>query len=466
MLDGFIVAFYLCLTLALGIYVAKQVKSPEEYKTGGRNYPAWIILATLTASFIGGGFTIGLAEKTFSYGILFILAMWGFSVKEVLIAKLIAPRMHAFHDATTVGDIMEISYGPKTKIFTGVASLLVCGGIIGAQVAACGNILYIFLGLPKIYGSLITAGIVVIYASYGGMKSVVTVDVLHFAILIVMLPLALFFGLQAVGGLDTVLTHVPPNYLDPTSQLGWATLLVLFLSFFFGETLIPPYIQRLLIGKTTEATEKGTLWSGLISFPFFLIIGCIGMVAFVLSPTLMPSTALPFVIENTMPIGLKGLAIAAMLAVVMSSADSFLNSTATALSGDVLKPLNLTGKTVNNELWISRVVTLVIGVVAIVFALSVPSVLDILLYSYQFWTPFILVPLVAAIFGVRSSDKVFLISAAVGIITLVGWNTLSAGAMIDGALEGVILGIFTNAICFFICQKIFATPLVKAEQPE
>ena len=234
------------------------------------------------------------------------------------------------------------------------------------------------------------------------------------------------------------------------------------ISLFLGETLIPPYIQRLLIGKTIHETQRGTLWSGVLSIPFFLLVGCIGLIALKLDPNLPPHMALPYVIKTVMPVGLKGLAIAAMLAVVMSSADSFLNSTAIAMTNDILLPLGLNAKDPKQELKISRAVTLIIGIVAIVFALSSSSALDILLYSYQFWTPFVLVPLIAAIFGISSSDKVFIISAVVGIGGVIWWNLVYPDPLIDGTLEGVICGVLLNSVTFFICQKWI---LKKAEDP-
>jgi SSS family solute:Na+ symporter len=464
MIDGIIIAAYLLLTLVLGIWAARNVTSPEEYKTGGRKYSSWVVFATLSASFIGGGFTIGLAEKSFLFGIAYPLAMLGFSLKEVLVAKFIAPRMKAFKDAMTVGDIMVKAYGSKARFISGVASVLVCSGIIGAQILACGNILYTLLGTPIIYGSLITAGIVVIYATYGGMKSVVAVDILHFSILIIMLPLVLVFALSDIGGVTELISGVPESHLSPIESIGWISVFLLFLSFFLGETLIPPYVQRLLIGKTTADTKQGTLFSGLLSVPFFLMIGSIGMCAYVLNSDLQPNLALPHVINTVMPVGLKGLAIAGLLAVVMSSADSFLNSTAIAMTNDVLAPLGFKAKNPKDELLFSRGITFAIGLLAIVFALNTTSVLDLLLYSYQFWTPFILVPLLAAIFQVRSSDRTFLVSALVGISSVVWWNLTFPQSRIDGALESVIFGISMNSITFWLCHKyIFAktAPLVQ-----
>lgn len=460
MTDVVIVFGYLLLTLVLGIWVGRNVGSAEDYKTGGRKYPAWVIFATLSASFIGGGFTLGLAEKTFIYGLIYVVAILGFSLKEILIALIIAPRMQAFRSVTTIGDIMEQAFGRNAKIITGVASVLVCGGIIGAQISACGSIIHTFLGPPPAIGALLAASIVIIYSTLGGMRSVVAVDILHFGVFTITIPLVLFFALQEVGGTQTFIQTLSETKFDTSSTIDLKAFLVLFLSFFLGETLIPPYIQRLLIGKTGKSTQYGTFWSGIFSIFFFAMIGCIGMAAFILAPHIASPSALPYVIQMVMPVGLKGLAIAAMLAVIMSSVDSFLNSISISCAHDVLKPLGIMRKTKNSELLLSRMVTLVIGTIAIVISLNLSSSIDILLYSYQFWTPFILTPFVAAIFGVRSNSRAFIISALTGIAGVVFWSfitTTQDKSVMDGALEGTIFGICLNILVFvsyrWICGR-------------
>jgi len=447
LIDIIIVFSYLLLTLIFGVWVGKNVGSANDYKTGGRKYSALMIFAALSASFMGGGFTIGLAEKTFLYGFVYILAIWGFSFKEILIANFIAPRMKFFHGAQTVGDVMEKSFGTRTKIITGIASVLVCGGMIGAQIAACGSIIHILLGPPPAVGALLAASIVTIYATLGGMKAVIAVDVLQFSMFAVMIPIVLFFGLQYVGGISVFLKMLPEAHLSSLGSFDLKTLGVLFVSFFLGETLIPPYFQRLLIGKTINETKWGTLLSGVFSIFFFLVIGCIGMIALIIEPGIHSAAALPYVIQTVMPIGLKGLAIAAMVAIIMSY-DPFLNSIAIAFSNDILKPLGLMKRIEKQELFINRLVTLTIGIIGIIISLTLTSALDVLLYSYQFWTPFILTPFIAALFGIRSSDKAFIISATTGVLGVVFWKFFNEKELVDGMLEGTILGVLLNTLVF------------------
>eukprot|EP01037_Dinobryon_pediforme_P015384 gene15384-15525_t len=310
-----------------GLWASRSVKTLDDYATGNRSYSSLFIFATLSSSFIGGGFTSGLAEKVYRMGLFYVIGLWG--------------------DAVSVGDIMGRLYGENSRIFTGIASVLVCAGIAGAQFGAFGYMMNVLLGIPQLWGILIGASVVIIYSSLGGMKAV-------------------------AGGIEAILST--PNFDTIGRDIPWFALLGIFISFFCGETLVPPYVQRLLIGKDNR------------------------LIAHKLSPNINPNLALPHVIMTVMPVGLKGLAIAGIIAVVMSSADSFLNAAGIAASHDVIKPLrSITEK--HQELIISRFTTLTVGVMGAVFAASTESVLDILLYAYNFWTPFILVPLVAGIMG-------------------------------------------------------------------
>ncbi len=451
-IDFIIFWAYLFVILGVGIFMSRSVKNLTDYAVGGRSYSSFFVFATLSASFIGGGFTMGLSEKVFSTGILYVVALWGFSFKEILVAKIIAPRMHAFSHAISVGHIMGQLYGKHARIATGIAGALVCAGIAGAQFSAFGYVVNLFLGISPSIGVLIGALVVVTYSTLGGMKAVVANDTIHFLVLIIALPLVFLFGVSMVGGFDILFSQIPVSHIAlPTQSMSVLPILGLFLSFFFGETLVPPYVQRLLIGKTAQATIRGTLWGGILSVPFFLMMGFIGLIALALDSSISPYTALPYVIQTVMPIGLKGIAIAGIMAVIMSSADSFLNAASVSLIHDVVKPIRNTITSHKEMQWI-RMATLGMGVCGVAFAISTASVIDILLYAYNFWTPFILVPLVAGILGYRASPKAFWVSSGFGILGMLAWNVFGISS-IDGALVGIAFNFLTFMIFTQIVEK-------------
>lgn len=451
-MDQIIVIIYLMVVLAIGVWAGKKVKNVSQFSVGGRAFGTWVIFSTLSASFIGGGFSTGNAEKVFTFGIVNIFALWGFSLKEILVSKYIAPRMKKYPNAISVGDIMEIHYGKIGQILTGVLSVMVCAGILGAQVGAIGYIFKVFLGLDKIYGILIGCGIVIIYSTIGGMRAVVFTDVIQFIVLAVAIPLTVVFGISYLGGWHEFVALIPKENLTfkGTNNMGLIQFAGLFLTFLLGETLVPPYVQRLFLSKDTKSTQRGTLYSGLFSIPFFAITGVIGLIALSIDSTIDPNLAMPFVIMKVLPIGLKGLTIAGIISIVMSSADSFLNSAAVAFSHDVIRPLSSRKISDKQELFFIRISNLVTGVVAIIVAVKIKSVLDILLYSYNFWSPIVLVPLIAVILDLKANKIHFLISAVSGIIGVLFWNIVLKNPY---NLDGLVIGIFVNLIVFTFAYK-------------
>ncbi|MDY0189599.1 MAG: sodium:solute symporter family protein [Desulfuromonas sp.] len=443
--DQVIIISYLACVLGLGIWAGRQVKGLEEYAVAGRDYNALIIAATLSASFIGGGFTMGNAEKVFTIGIVNIVVLWGFSLKEILVAKFIAPNSGRFPTAISVGDVMEVDYGKTGKVVTGIFSVLLCAGILGAQIGGMGYLFNLFLGISVPTGIMIGMGIIIIYDTIGGMRAVVATDVLQFVVLSIGMPLALIMGIYHLGGFDQAFTTIPEDHFSLFSNVTPVQFCSLFLTFLLGETLVPPYVRRLFICQDAQQLSRGTMWSGLYSIPFFAIAGSIGLVALAMNPDLNPNLSIPYVVQSSLPIGLRGLVIAGIIAVVMSSADSFLNSASVAIVNDIINPLRKEKLSDRKGLFLARFATLITGTIAIIIAVRIQSLLDILIYAYNFWSPIILVPLAATLLGVKSSKMAFVCGASAGILAVVVWNRLLGT---PGGFDGLVVGVFANFAAF------------------
>jgi SSS family solute:Na+ symporter len=458
--DQIIILVYLSFVLGLGLWAGRKVRSLEDYAVADRNYSALVIAMTLSASFIGGGFTMGNAEKVFTLGIINIAVLWGFSLKEILVAKFIGPRMGRFPNAISVGDVMEIDYGRIGKVVTGIFSVLLCAGILGAQVGGMGYLFNLFLGLPVPMGILLGMSIVILYDTLGGMRSVVATDVLQFCVLAVGIPLALFLGIGQVGGLEALASRVPADRFQLFGQITPVRVLSLFLTFLLGETLVPPYVRRLFISRHPRATCQGTLWSGLFSIPFFAVVGGIGLVALALNPQLNPNLALPYVVETVLPVGLRGLVVAGIIAVVMSSADSFLNSASVAFVNDIVNPLRRRPLSPRRGLLCARLATFVTGSISVLFAIRIKSLLDILIYAYNFWSPIILVPLAASLLGWRASRTAFCAGAAAGLAGVFTWNNLLGT---PGGFDGLLVGVFCNLFAFWLTNRLARQPVAVSQ---
>lgn len=453
-MEKIVVIVYLILVLFIGLWAGRGIRGMKDFALAGKSFGMLVIFATLSASFIGGGFSMGNAEKVFLIGIGNIVALWGFSIKEILVARYIAPRMMRYPEAISVGDIMYQHYGKGARIFSGVFSMALCAGILGAQIGAMGYVFNLFLEIDRVWGILIGCGIVIAYATVGGMRSVVWTDIIQFIVLAIGIPLTVYYGLQAVGGWQAMTESLPAGHLSlPTEPLAIIALLSLFLVFMLGETLVPPYLQRLLIGKDQASVVRGTLLSGLFSIPFFAITGLIGLIALALQPQLDANLAMPYVIQQAVPPILQGIVAAAIVSIIMSSADSFLNSASIAFSNDIVAPLRKTKLSSVAELKVARWVTLLVGTLSVIFALSIDSVIDILIVAYNFWAPTVLVPLIMAIMGGYVSKKRFVGGAIAGISVTILWNSVMQSPF---GIDGLVLGTFANWLAFVLIERDLA----------
>ncbi len=451
--DYAIIIFYLLIVLVVGLLSGKGMKSLQEFSVSHRSYTSLVIFATLSASFIGGGYSIGLASKVFSFGIVNIVVLWGFSLKEILVARFIAPKTGNFSGLISVGDIMDRGYGKVARIVSGFFSVLVCAGIVGAQVKAMGVIFNEFIGIEPIWGILIGCGIVIAYSTIGGMRAVVLTDIIQFCVLAIGLPAALIFGIVKLGGFSAIKASAPTGHFSITGETMTISAFVsLFLAFLLGETLVPPYVQRLLIGKDAAHTARGTMLSGIFSIPFFMITGAIGLVALGLDSTIDSNQAMPYVIRTVLPVGVRGVVIAGVISIVMSSADSFLNGAATCCINDIVKPLRKNPLSERNELLLAKLTNCFVGIFAAVFAIKISNVLDILVYTYNFWAPVIVIPLGAVLLGVRVTRTAFFVGTVAGAAGVLIWNFLLKA---PGGVEGLVIGALCNLIAFTITNKLF-----------
>ncbi len=448
MIDICIIILFFVISFLIGILASKGIKNFTQFSVGHRSFSSFVIFSTLSASFIGGGYTIGNAAKVYEVGLIYTVGLLGFSLKEILIGLFIAPKMAQHCDCLSVGDIIYKKYGVTAKIFTGILSVFLCTGILGAQVGGMAAIFNAFFDFQGIWAVITAFVIMIAYSAIGGMRAVVFTDVFQFLVLIIGIPVTFFIGIQHVGGFSAIEQAVPHKFINFLQTKHDIVLLVtLFITFIFGETLVPPYVQRLFMAKNVNVTKRAIISSGVISIPFFLIAGGIGLIAYTMTPSISSNQALIYVVKHVLPVGVKGFVIAALLAIIISSASSFLNSAAIAAVNDIAKPL--VRRKIPEKTWliIAKVCTLFIGFGAVFFALTINNILDILLYAYNFWSPIILVPLVIALTGIKAKKLDFFTSAIGGIIGSTIWSiVLHEPWGISGVVAGLLCSLASYTV--------------------
>ncbi|HCJ12547.1 MAG: hypothetical protein A2Y14_01470 [Verrucomicrobia bacterium GWF2_51_19] len=452
-LDIGIMILYLALTLGVGLYGGRKTHTMRDFSIADRKFSTFVLVATLFATVIGGGPTLGATDKMFRSGILYGFITLGRCFNKLAIAYIIAPNIRRFEGSISIGDIMGKLYGNPGRTLTGLTGAITCIGVLGIQISAMGYLFEITLGISKSVGVLIGTGITILYSSLGGIRAVTLTDVLQFSILIVGLPLICFWGIYDIGGMKALWKALPVSHQTflPHNESLWDFALLFFVLAL--PKMTPPITQRMLMASDVKQIQRSMISTAILELPIYLIIGILGMLSLAYFPHAEPRLAFLQLIKEFLPIGIRGFAITGILAVIMSSADSSLNASSITFVHDFLKPLfnkNLSDK---RELLLTRLTTFLLGSLSIWVALQFQSILDIVLTYLGFWLPVIWFPLMAGILGMRASKWAFLLSASVGLMTFLGCYSLWPHAKTYATCLSTLANVVTFLACWFSQKK-------------
>ncbi len=446
-LDYIIIAIYFIGLLAI-ILMIQRAKTIEDFAVGSRQIPSSIVFASLAANAIGPGYSMGLANKAAANGYVWFYIFLAFSLQTLLIGYFVAPRLRSFSKAYTIGDIMGYRYGKLVKYISGLLSILLCAGFVGAIANASGSIINTVFGIPFIWGVIITTIAVIGYTTYGGIKVDIITDVLHFVIMAIAIPAILIF-MGAEKGIDNLIQQIPPKISSASGGFSNIAILGLVLSFFLGETLIPSYTNRALAAKDEQHAKSGFLKAGVFTISWFLVCASIG----VLSASQFPESQNVYLtaIKEYLPVGVYGLVVAVLVNIVMKSQDSLLNAASVALNNDILGNYENGKSETSKALFVTRIFNVFIGAVAVLFAVNVPSVIDALLVCYTLWAPTIVLPLIIGVLkkDVKPISGLFAIIAG-GIGTAI-WEW---GLHSPNEIPSLLVGIVCNQSVFWLSELV------------
>ncbi|PCJ27581.1 MAG: hypothetical protein COA94_03815 [Rickettsiales bacterium] len=429
-IDAIIVVGFLIATLVVGLGHGRSITTIKGYALGGRNFSTGALVATLVATWIGGsGFTINLS-KTYSSGFLYIVPSFGMTLSFLIMAYLFVPRMGEFLGVTSIAEAMGDLYGKHIRIITAVTGVMSEAGFVAVQFKVFGNLASYFLDLSPMTGIVAAAAIITTYSAFGGIRAVTFTDILQlftfgFAIPIIGVMVwnhAYYDGVSLANSIQDNRFSLEFILSKQNPDLG---SMIALMCYFALPGLKPAIFQRISMGSSVKQVQKAFIISAVIVMFITFASQWIPFLLFNIDSTLEPSELLSYMIENYTYIGFKGLVIAGIIAMTMSTADSNINSSAVLFANDICKPLNV-GQ--NRELLISKLFSIALGIGGIVLAVSTKDLLDVVLTANSFYMPVVTVPVMLTILGFRSSTKSVLIGMGAGFGTVVIWRLLSIQA--------------------------------------
>ena len=433
---------FLIVNLVLGLTSSRGVKNVKEYAIGNRNFSTATIAATLVATWIGGDWFFNYLSETYSGGLYVIWASIGGNVLCVLsVGLFFAPRLAEFLGKLSVAEAMGDLYGKHVRVITAIAGFIGGSGIIAVQLKVSGLLFEYCFAIPGIYGILISGTIITLYSTLGGIKSVTFTDIIQFFTFGTIIPTIVFFLLGTLDSIDifinTFKTHELFDYKQVFDFTRPKSIYYLFLFFFtFLPAFNPAIFQRIAMARNTKQVGQSFTMAAFIALLIGIMLAWIGTLLLSTKPDLNTNDIVKHILFDYSYPGLKGLTLAGIMAMIMSTADSYVNSTSILFVHDFCKPLKI--NIIKNELTFCRLGSLLIGALAITLALRSGSLLQLFLAANMFYMPIVTVPFIMSTLGFRSSSKSVLIGMIAGLIGVVVWEMFFKIANIDGLIPGMV----------------------------
>jgi len=458
---------YMLGMLGIGIYFMKKNEGANDYFLAGRDMGSVHIGLSVVATDVGGGFSIGLGGLGFVIGLSGSWMLFTGLIGAWISAVLLIPRVKKMStnlNFYTFPDLFDHFYDSKVAFIAGIISAIGYIGFTSSQVLAGAKLASAsFIHLNMQWALYIMGGIIVLYTFMGGMKAVIYTDTVQWIILmtglvLVGIPVSYF----ALGGWSAISQAVPDKMFS-LANISWQQLVN------WGITIIPIWFvgmtlyQRIYASRTEKEAKKAWYLAGLFEWPIMafmgVMLGLFGKVAAMQGmfnylghssvANMDPEMGLPLLLRTVLPVGLMGIMMSAYFSAIMSTADSCLIAASGNVTSDILRKIFHWNHEDDKLLSVSQIVTLTLGVIALLLASFMNSVLDLMLYSYAFMVSGLLVPIIGALFWEGSTAQGALWAMIVG-----GFTTVSLSAQgffkLPLGLDANIFGILASMIIFIV----------------
>jgi Na+/proline symporter len=413
-IDKIILILFFMITLAIGLRGMRKCKDIEEYTLAKGQQSRFVVIITLIATAIGGQATIGFAAELYSNGAVFLLTALGYIACPIMFAYFIAPKIDSrFEGMLSIQDIIAYFFGKKITVLTSSVNVISLTLTISSQLVAITHISANFLGTPYLPTLCLISFLITAYSAVGGIKSISKTDVLQF------FTLSVAFIMLTIFAIIKQKTIIVTPLFDVVSD-GQNITKYLLLSIFFAlpfRYLQPTVIQRCLMADSVKTIQK--MYYSYTLARLTLILCLVVITAYALGTGAVGNNIdakelLPYSVKHLLPVGLQGLAIAGLTAVIVSTIDSYINVGGVILYRNICRYDD--GKKANSVTK-AQISSATLGLVATLIATLDLNIFSVVVFTYLLTTVAISIPLFIALLGQRTNASMLLLSFASGVLT-------------------------------------------------
>ncbi|WP_051857826.1 sodium:solute symporter [Streptomyces cellulosae] len=450
--DYAVIVVYLAGMLAMGWWGMRRARSKSEFLVAGRRLGPAMYSGTMAAIVLGGASTIGGVGLGYQYGLSGAWMVFTIGLGLLALSVFFSARI-ARLKVYTVSEMLDLRYGGRAGVISGVVMWAYTLMLAVTSTIAYATIFDVLFDMNRTAAIVLGGSIVVAYSTLGGMWSITLTDMVQFVVktigvLLLLLPIAVV----KAGGFGEMKAKLPTEYFDPLG-IGGETIFTYVLIYTFGMLIGQDIWQRVFTARGDRTARWGGTVAGTYCLVYALAGAVIGTAAKVLYPKLPNADdAFATIVKDELPVGVRGLVLAAALAAVMSTSSGALIACATVANNDIWSRLRgATDATADNrddsdEVRGNRAFILVMGVVVIGTAITLNNVVEALTVAYNLLVGGLLVPILGGLLWKRGTVQGALASVVVGGLAVVG---LMAGYGIL-ANEPVYYGLLSSLAAYLV----------------
>jgi SSS family transporter len=375
----FVLCAYLLSMVGVGVYFARKNKDTDDYFRGGMQIPWWAAGCSIFATMLSSLTFTGIPAKAFAQDCVYAIGNMMIPVVAIVAVFVALPFFRRI-DATSAYEYLELRFSRPVRLFGSASFTLFHVFRMAVVMSLTGLALAVATPLTPAQSVLLMGALSIVYCTLGGIEAVIWTDTIQAVVLLggAMLALALLIaGIDggASGFVSSALAAHKFNlanfHWDPTSaQIAlWVIVVGAIGQNISSYTADQAVVQRYMTTASEKQAARSIWTNAVLTIPATLLFYGLGVALFAfyqshpekLNPTLATDQIFPLFIAREMPLGLAGLIVAGIFAAAQSTVSTSMNSTATAIVTDFMRPFDAC-KSETGYLTAARLWTLVMGV--------------------------------------------------------------------------------------------------------
>ncbi len=450
-----LVIVYLLVTIGIGLYAAKRVKTTSDFAIAGRHLPLVMIVTTTFATWFGSETVLGIPAKFVNSGLNGVVEdPFGAGTCLILVGLFFAGKLYKM-TLLTISDYYRERFGRSVEIICSLIIMLSYLGWVSAQVTALGLVFNLLsagaISIPV--GMVIGVVSILAYTLFGGMWSVAVTDFIQMIILVVGLAILAVFAGNMAGGADKVISFAvskdlfrfwpEPSFKDMVFFFAAAITMML------GSIPQQDVFQRVMSANKASAARNGPIIGGvcyiLFAFvPMFLVASALIIMPEQTAALLKddPQKVLPTLVLEKMPFVMQVLFFGALLSAIKSTASATLLAPSVTFTENIWRQFRpRTGD--RQELRTMRITVLVFSAFVLAYAIYSQGkpIYEMVSGAYQVTLVGAFVPLVFGLYWKKASTQGALFSIVLGLLTWGLFLATPAGEQFPAQLAGLLAGL-------------------------